>query len=79
MWVARVADYGTEAVALHTVTLALAGIRRLVEADRRVRAGEWGFARCARCTCPRRSQAGVVGFGRIGRRVAELLLASASR
>lgn len=73
MWVARVADYGTEAVALHTVTLALAGIRRLLEADRRLRAGEWGVAGLRPLHLPSALLAGVVGFGRIGRRVAELL------
>jgi D-3-phosphoglycerate dehydrogenase len=74
MWVARVADYGTDAVALHAVTLALAGVRRLLEADRRVRAGEWGFAELRPLHLPSALVAGVVGFGRIGRRVAELLL-----
>jgi len=73
MWIARVADYGTEAVALHTVTLGLAGIRRLLEADRCTRAGEWGFAELRPLHLPSALQAGVVGFGRIGRRVAELL------
>jgi D-3-phosphoglycerate dehydrogenase / 2-oxoglutarate reductase len=73
MWVARVADYGTDAVALHTVTLALAGVRRLLEADRRTRAGEWGFAELRPLHLPSALLAGVVGFGRIGRRVAELL------
>lgn len=73
IWVARVADYGTEAVALHAVTLALAGIRRLVEADRRVRAGAWGVAELRPLHLPSALVAGVVGFGRIGRRVAELL------
>jgi D-3-phosphoglycerate dehydrogenase / 2-oxoglutarate reductase len=75
MWVARVADYGTEAVALHAVTLALAGVRRLVEADRRVRAGDWGFAPLRPLHLPSALVAGVVGFGRIGRRAAELLVA----
>jgi len=73
MWVARVADYGTEAVALHAVTLGLAGIRGLVAADRRVRAGRWGFAPLRPLHLPSELQAGVVGFGRIGRRTAELL------
>ena len=74
MWVARVSDYGTEAVALHTVTLALAGIRRLLEADRRTRAGEWGFAPLRPLHLPSALLAGVIGFGRIGRRVTELLI-----
>ena len=73
VWVARVADYGTEAVALHAVTLALAGTRRLLEADRRVRGGDWGFAPLRPLHLPSALVAGVVGFGRIGRRVAELL------
>jgi len=73
IWVARVADYGTEAVALHATTLALAGVRRLLEADRRVRAGGWGFAELRPLHLPSALVAGVVGFGRIGRRVAELL------
>jgi len=73
IWVARVADYGTDAVALHAVALALAGVRRLVEADRRVRAGEWGFAPLRPLHLPSALVAGVVGFGRIGRRAADLL------
>ncbi|HKI91756.1 MAG TPA: C-terminal binding protein [Gaiellaceae bacterium] len=74
IWVARVADYGTEAVALHAVTLALAGTRRLLEADRRVRSGDWGFAPLRPLHLPSALVAGVLGFGRIGRRAAELLL-----
>lgn len=73
LWVARVADYGTEAVALHAVALALAGVRRLHEADARVRAGEWGFAGLRPLALPSSLTAGVVGYGRIGRRVAGLL------
>ena len=73
IWVARVADYGTDAVALHAVALVLAGVRRLVEADRRVRAGEWGFAPLRPLHLPSALVAGVVGFGRIGRRAADLL------
>jgi D-3-phosphoglycerate dehydrogenase len=75
IWVARVPDYGTEAVALHTVALVLAGVRRLLEADRRVRGGSWGFAELRPLHLPSALVAGIVGFGRIGRRVAELLLA----
>lgn len=73
IWVARVADYGTDAVSLHAVTLALAALRRLVQADRRVRAGEWGFAPLRPLRLPESLRAGVLGFGRIGRRTAELL------
>lgn len=68
-----VPDYGTEAVALHAVTLIMAGIRRLVSADRRVRSGEWGFAELRPLHLPSALTVGVVGFGRIGRRTAAML------
>ncbi len=71
--VAYVPDYGTEAVAQHTLALSLAATRRLVEADRIVRDGGWGFSGLRPLHLPSTLTAGVVGFGRIGRRVAELL------
>jgi D-3-phosphoglycerate dehydrogenase / 2-oxoglutarate reductase len=71
--VAYVPDYGTEAVAQHTLALALAANRRLGEADRLVRQGDWGFASLRPLHLPSAMTAGVVGFGRIGRRTAELL------
>lgn len=73
--VVNVPDYGTEAVAQHTLAMALAGFRRLGEADRIVRSGEWGFPDLRPIHVPGASVAGVVGYGRIGRRVAELLAA----
>ncbi len=45
--VARVSDYGTEAVAFHAVSLVTALLRRLREADAAVRAGEVGRRRPA--------------------------------
>ncbi len=74
-WVAYVPDYGTEAVALHALTLVLAGIRRLVAADAAVRSGAWGFDDLRPLLLPSSTTAGIVGLGRIGRRVAGLLLA----
>ena len=71
--VAYVPDYGTEAVAQHTLALALAANRRLGEADRLVRQGDWGFASLRPLHLPSALTVGVVGFGRIGRRTAELL------
>jgi D-3-phosphoglycerate dehydrogenase len=71
--VARVADYGTEAVAFHTVATACALLRRLPEADRVVREGGWGFAGVRPLHLPSVLTAGVVGFGRIGRQVASYL------
>lgn len=74
MWVAYVPDYGTESVALHTVTLVLAGIRRLTNADRALRGGHWGVANFRPLYLPAAHRVGIVGFGRIGRRVAEMLM-----
>ena len=71
--VARVSDYGTEAVAFHAVTLVTALLRRLVEADRGVRTGEWGVAGIRPLHQPSGLVAGIVGFGRIGRQVAAYL------
>lgn len=73
--VVNVPDYGTEAVAQHTLAMALAGFRRLGEADRIVRSGGWGFPDLRPIHVPGTSVAGVVGYGRIGRRVSELLVA----
>ncbi len=72
--VARVSDYGTEAVAFHAVAAAVALTRRLPEADRVIREGGWGFADLRPLHLPSHLTAGVVGFGRIGRQAATYLL-----
>ena len=74
VWVVNVPDYGTEAVAQHTLALALAATRRLSETDAIVKGGGWGFDGLRPLRLPGSMTAGVVGFGRIGRRVAGLLL-----
>jgi D-3-phosphoglycerate dehydrogenase len=71
--VARVSDYGTEAVAFHAVSMVTALLRRLREVDAAVRRGEWGIAGVRPLHLPSRLTAGVVGFGRIGRRTADSL------
>jgi len=73
--VCNVPDYGTETVAQHALALALAGSRRLHEADKMVRAGQWGFRSTRPMHLPSASVAGVLGLGRIGRRTAELFSA----
>lgn len=73
MWVANVPDYGTDAVALHTVTLILASLRRLTQADRNLREGSWGVSGLRPLHLPAALTVGVVGMGRIGRRVAVML------
>ena len=53
MWVAYVPDYGTEAVAIHTLTLVLAAARRLPVADATVKSGGGVWPICGPCTCRR--------------------------
>ena len=74
MWVVNVPDYGTEAVALHAVTLTLACLRRLTTADRLLRQGEWGVGDLRPLYLPSSLVVGILGFGRIGRRVAAMLV-----
>lgn len=73
IWVASVPDYGTDAVALHAVTLILASLRLLVPADANVKAGGWSLTDLRPLHAPDALTVGIVGAGRIGRRVAELL------
>ena len=70
--VCNVPDYGTEAVAQHALAMALAGTRRLIEADRLVRTGGWGLDDLRPLHLPSSLTAAVVGLGRIGSRVAQL-------
>lgn len=69
--VANTPDYCVEEVAAHTMALALSLCRRVPELDRAVRLGRWSVAQDGG-TARRPSQTvfAVVGYGRIGRRVA---------
>ncbi|MEW6270463.1 MAG: D-2-hydroxyacid dehydrogenase [Thermodesulfobacteriota bacterium] len=82
--VANVPEYGTDSVAQHTLALLLELTQRVGEHDAAVRAGEWQASpdfcfwhrpplELAGLTC------GIVGFGRIGRRVGELVHALGMR
>jgi glyoxylate reductase len=68
-------DVLTDATAELAVALMLAAGRRIAEADTVVRSGEWARSRTDRLLGRELAGAtvGLVGFGRIGRRVAELL------
>lgn len=62
----------SEAVSEHTVALVFAALRRIVEADARIRRGDWSVSRGRQLAG---SIAAVVGFGRIGRGTAIRLAA----
>ena len=69
--VANTPDYCVEEVAAHTMALALSLCRRVPELDRSVRLGRWSVAQDGGTACrPSQTVFAVVGYGRIGRRVA---------
>lgn len=75
--VCNVPGYSTEAVAQHTVALLLALLNRVGEYDRTVAAGDWIRSRTfSYFPLPTAELAGktmgIVGYGAIGRRVAEI-------
>ncbi len=75
--VANVPEYGTDSVAQHTIALLLALAQRVCEHDAAVHAGEWqrspDFSFWHRPPLELAGLVmGLVGFGRIARRVAEL-------
>lgn len=74
LWVTNVPDYCVEEVSDHAVGLAIAWTRGLIRFDRDVRNGSWNPA-SAKLRRLRNLRCGIVGYGRIGRRTAQKLLA----
>ena len=82
--VSNVPEYATDSVAQHVFALLLCLTQRLREHDAAVHAGAWihwpDFSFWYRAPCELAGQAmGIVGFGRIGRRVAKLAAAFGMR
>jgi D-3-phosphoglycerate dehydrogenase len=75
VWVCNVPDYCIEEMADTTLTLLLALLRGVVALDRTVRAGAWDDHAAGPLRRLRGTRLGVVGFGRIGRAVAQRALA----
>lgn len=71
VWVCNVPDYCVDEVADHSLALLLALLRGVVEHDRAVRDGRWDWTAAGRLRRIRGTRLGVVGFGRIGRALAE--------
>jgi D-3-phosphoglycerate dehydrogenase len=71
VWVCNVPDYCVEEMADHTVALLLALVRGVVELDRSVRDGAWDHRVAGRLGRLAEVRLGIVGFGRIGRAVAD--------
>jgi D-3-phosphoglycerate dehydrogenase / 2-oxoglutarate reductase len=71
VWVCNVPDYCVEEVADHSLALLLGLLRGIVELDRSVRAGAWDWTAAGDLRRIRGARLGVLGFGRIGRALAE--------
>jgi phosphoglycerate dehydrogenase-like enzyme len=72
IWVANSPDYGVGEVATHALALALASIRNIVAYDRDVHAGKWHFMSPGTMRRPSGLVLGIVGLGRIGKRMAHI-------
>jgi D-3-phosphoglycerate dehydrogenase / 2-oxoglutarate reductase len=75
VWVCNVPDYCIEEMADSTIALVLALLRGVVALDRTVREGMWDDHAAGPLSRLRGTRLGVVGFGRIGRAVAQHALA----
>jgi D-3-phosphoglycerate dehydrogenase len=72
VWVANSPDYGVGEVATHALAMALALVRHLPSYDRDVRAGRWHYLSTGELRRPSELTLGILGLGRIGKRMASL-------
>ncbi len=72
VWVANSPDYGIGEVATHALALALALTRNIVAYHRDITAGRWHYLSPGTMRRPREMTLGVVGLGRIGKRLAHV-------
>jgi D-3-phosphoglycerate dehydrogenase len=72
VWVANSPDYGVGEVATHALALALALIRNVVAWNRDVHAGTWNYMSAGRVRRASNLALGIVGLGRIGKRMAHV-------
>jgi D-3-phosphoglycerate dehydrogenase len=72
VWVANSPDYGVGEVATHALALALASLRNVVRYRDDVRAGRWHYLSSGTMQRPAELTLGIVGLGRIGKRMAHV-------
>ena len=72
VWVANSPDYGVGEVATHALSLALALIRNVVGFNRDVNAGKWHYLSSGKLRRASEMTLGIVGLGRIGKRMAHI-------
>lgn len=72
VWLANSPDYGVGEVATHALALALASVRNIVAYHRDIGAGTWYFMSSGKLMRPSQLTLGIVGLGRIGKRMAHI-------
>jgi len=72
VWVANSPDYGVGEVATHALALALALVRNIVAYHRDIHAGRWHFQSSGALRRVGDMTVGIVGLGRIGKRMAHV-------
>ncbi len=72
VWVGNSPDYGVGEVATHALALALASVRNIVAFHRDIGAGTWYYLSSGKLSRPSQMTLGIVGLGRIGKRMAHI-------
>ena len=72
VWVANSPDYGIGEVATHALALTLALVRNVVSYHRDINAGKWNYLSSGRLRRVADMTLGIVGLGRIGKRMAHV-------
>ena len=72
VWVANSPDYGVGEVATHALALALALVRNIVAYNRDIQAGRWHYLSPGPVRRASELTLGILGLGRIGKRMAHL-------
>jgi len=72
VWVANSPDYGVGEVSTHALSLALALIRNVVAYHRDIQAGKWHYLSSGPIRRASEMTLGIVGLGRIGKRMAHI-------
>ncbi|MEC4720094.1 C-terminal binding protein [Noviherbaspirillum sp. CPCC 100848] len=72
VWVANSPDYGVGEVATHALAMTLALLRHIAFYDRDIKAGRWHYTSAGKMQRVGDMTLGIVGLGRIGKRMAHL-------
>jgi D-3-phosphoglycerate dehydrogenase len=72
VWVGNSPDYGVGEVATHALAMALAMLRNIAAYDRDVKQGVWHYASAGKIQRASDMTLGIVGLGRIGKRMAHI-------